>query len=108
MAQGILRFFGIASIMVGLLVLAFGLPSEGGLGRILVYSLGSAFLLFGAPLLGFAHALDVLEKIEENTRPQLLASNEFNPDEGLPLYQPTDKAGQHKPLDDTTGGFGGT
>ncbi|MEZ0169931.1 hypothetical protein [Microvirga sp. TS319] len=66
MAKGLLRFFGVVSVILGIGAILFGVLS--GTMMIMV-PWGIGLLLAGAPLLGFAEALELLADIAKNTSP---------------------------------------
>lgn len=67
MAKGLLRFFGVISVLCGFIAIVFGFLS----GPIYVaIAWGTGMLLAGAPLLGFAYGLELLEDIAKNTAPR--------------------------------------
>lgn len=68
MAKFLLNLFGGGSILIGLLIILSGLATASGLGAGIGLYVGSGLLLFGAPLLGFARVIEVLEEISANTR----------------------------------------
>lgn len=65
MAKGLLRFFGGASVLLGFVALGWGFAHNGNL---IAMSWGGGMLLAGAPLLGFAQVITLLEQIARNTR----------------------------------------
>lgn len=67
MAKAILRLFGGASILIGLLTIVVGLLTPNGAGLIITVPIGAGFLISGAPLLGFAQVIALLEQIARNT-----------------------------------------
>lgn len=74
MAKGILRFFGALAIICGAVTILFGLI--GGLGAfIVVVPIGAGFLISGAPLLGFAYVIELLEEIARNTKGTAVTSS---------------------------------
>lgn len=68
MAKNILRVFGFLSVLQGIILIVAGLQERDGIAVGLFVCFGSAFLLAGAPLLGFARVIGLLEKIERNTQ----------------------------------------
>lgn len=68
MAKFLLNVFGGGSILVGVLIIAIGLSTASAAGTGVGLYVGSGLLLFGAPLLGFARVIEVLEEISANTR----------------------------------------
>lgn len=72
MAKGLLRFFGLISIVIGFASLGLGVLTGVGFLIILPWSVG--LLLAGAPLLGFAYVIELLEDIAKNTAPKQQAS----------------------------------
>jgi len=68
MAKGLLRFFGVVSVFVGFCAIGFSFVSGAGMFALLPW--GVAMLLAGAPLLGFAYGLELLEDIARNTAPR--------------------------------------
>ena len=67
MAKSILKFFGGASILVGLLIIGLGFDRRDGGSAFVALLAGSGFLVAGAPLLGFARVIELLEQIAANT-----------------------------------------
>lgn len=67
MAKGLLRFFGFLSVICGIGGIAAGILTGGVMYAALAWGVG--MLLAGAPLLGFAYALELLEDIARNTAP---------------------------------------
>ena len=68
MARAILAFFGGFSILLGIVIILVGVRTENGTALTISLGAGSAFLIAGAPLLGFARVIKLLEQIETNTR----------------------------------------
>jgi hypothetical protein len=67
MAKFLLRLFGGGSILLGILSIVGGILTENGIALSIAVYAGSGFLLFGAPLLGFARVISLLEDISANT-----------------------------------------
>lgn len=70
MAKGILRLFGGLAILSGLLTLLAGLflfQGQPGAFAVSFLPVGASLLIAGAPLLGFAQVIDLLEQIARNT-----------------------------------------
>lgn len=68
MAKGLLRFFGFISVLCGFGAIGFSLVAGSAIFALLPW--GVAMLLAGAPLLGFAYGLELLEDIAKNTAPR--------------------------------------
>lgn len=68
MAKLTLQIFGFLTILPGILLIVAGLQQRDGTVALVGIALGSGFFLAGAPLLGFARVIGLLEKIERNTR----------------------------------------
>ena len=70
MAKGILKLFGGLSILAGLLTLLAGLflfQGQPGAFAVSFLPIGASLLVAGAPLLGFAQVIELLERIANNT-----------------------------------------
>jgi len=67
LAKGLLRIFGFISVLGGFLALVASFVVSGAAMVLLPWGVG--MLLGGAPLLGFAYALELLEDIAKNTMP---------------------------------------
>lgn len=68
MAKITLQIFGFLTVLPGILLIAAGLQEKDGVTAVMSIAFGSGFFLAGAPLLGFARVIGLLEKIERNTR----------------------------------------
>ena len=68
MAKITLRIFGVLTVLPGILLIVVGFSSKEPIVLLTSIALGSAFFLAGAPLLGFARVITLLERIERNTR----------------------------------------
>lgn len=73
MAKGILKIFGGLLIGIGILVIVgVAFITEGRTGGLAAIwpalAVGGGFLIAGAPLLGFAQVIDLLEEIARNSR----------------------------------------
>lgn len=68
MAKGLLRFFGVISVLCGFV--AIGASFLAGSAMLVTLPWGIGMLLAGAPLLGFAYGLELLEDIVRNTAPR--------------------------------------
>lgn len=68
MAKLTLQIFGFLTVLPGILLILAGLQEKDGFTFVLSVGLGAGFFLAGAPLLGFARVISLLEKIERNTR----------------------------------------
>ena len=90
MAKGILRFFGALAIIAGAMTIVFGLMAGGPYALVVVVPVGAGFLISGAPLLGFAQVIELLEEIARNTRsaPAHVASRGDAPTLALPGFAP--------------------
>lgn len=71
MAKHLLSFFGGLSILAGFLTILGGIMTENGFALSISLYAGGGFLLAGAPLLGFARVIELLERIVANTAPAL-------------------------------------
>lgn len=92
MAKGLLRFFGFISVLAGFCALAFSILAGPLVFTVAAWGIG--MLLAGAPILGFAYALDLLEQIARNTSPPQPVSHEPPPAEApavtpAELFRPT-------------------
>jgi len=67
LAKHLLSFFGSLSILAGFLIILGGLLTENGIALSISLYAGGGFLLAGAPLLGFARVIVLLEGIQRNT-----------------------------------------
>ncbi|HZH10543.1 MAG TPA: hypothetical protein VEZ24_09240 [Microvirga sp.] len=74
MAIGLLRFFGFISVLAGFGALGFSILTGPLVFTVAAWGVG--MLLAGAPLLGFAYALELLETISRNTAPPQPASTQ--------------------------------
>ena len=68
MAKTILRLFGALSLIAGALVLLIGAAIGPTTFLAISFPIGAGALVSGSLLLGFAHGLTLLERIERNTR----------------------------------------
>ncbi|MGU3417651.1 hypothetical protein [Methylobacterium sp. D54C] len=68
MAKVLLKFFGLAALLTGVIAIAVGVANAKDAASLwLSFYAGSGALLFGASLLGFAKIIDLLERIAANT-----------------------------------------
>ena len=68
MAKITLRIFGVLTVLPGIALMIVGFTANDAYVFMLSVALGGGFFLAGAPLLGFARVISLLERIEHNTR----------------------------------------
>jgi len=71
LAKLILGFFGGLSILTGIIIIVNAVVTGPAEMAAVAFYAGCALLLAGAPLLGFARVIVLLERIERNTAPTL-------------------------------------
>lgn len=68
MAKALLAFFGGVSILTGFAIIYVTLNEKADAVTVIGFYIGGGFLAAGAPLLGFARVITLLERIERNTQ----------------------------------------